>query len=412
MTGHPLPLLDGYRVLDLSMGWSGPLAGRHLADLGAEVIKVEACQHFDWWRGWEATPEMIANNVIEKAAAYNSMNRNKLEITLDLVSEKGKALLLRLVEISDVLFENNAASVMPKLGLTYDDLCKVNPDIIMLSMPAFGMTEPWAEFRAYGSTVEQASGLPHLTGSEDDPPVLQHVAFGDSIAGLNAASGLLVALWHKRHTGEGQRMDLSQVECLFPFAIHGIVEQSLNGRTYRRLGNRHATHAPHGVFPCVGEDEWVTVAVTSDDEWARLAPVIGLADEIGLAVEENRKAREDEIDAALSAWTSSRSSDAAMRELQGAGVPAGAARRGRDLLTDEHLEARDFWQYVDRDHVGLTPNGSTPYRFGRDPIPIRNPSPTLGEHNYEVLPRLLGLTAEEMAELEAEGVIGTKPVAR
>ncbi len=401
--------LKGIRVLDLSMGWSGPLAGRHLADLGAEVIKVEACQHFDWWRGWEATPEMIAANQVEKAAAFNSMNRNKHGITLDLTREEGKDILKRLVQISDVLLENNALNVMPKLGLTYEELKQENESLIMLSMPAFGTTGPFAGHRAYGSTVEQASSLPHLTGFESDPPTMQHVAYGDSIAGLNAASALLTALWYKKRTGKGQNLDLAQVECLFPFASHGIIDQSMNGKAPLRNGNTHATRAPCGVFPALGEDEWITISVSSDDEWKALAGIIGGDADLS---ETERKAQEAEINKLVSAWTSSHDKREGMMILQAAGVSAGAAQTSRDLLTDRQLEARGMWQYLDREHVGLTPNGSAPYRFEEAPLAIQWPSPTLGQHGREVLSRLLQFTETELDQLEADEIIGTKATPR
>lgn len=260
-------LLGGVRVIDLSMGWSGPLAARHLADMGAQVIKVEACQHLDWWRGWEGTPD---GDEFERAVAFNTANRNKLGITLDLVSERGAALLKRLVALADIVLENNAASVLPRLGLDYASLRTVNPELIMASMPAFGSEGPWRDYRAYGSTVEQASGLPHLNGAPDGPPTMQHVALGDPVAGLNAAAALLVALWHKRRTGEGQRIDLSQVECLFPLAAHGLLEQSLNGRPFQRTGSDLPGQAPHGVFPCKGDDRWVAVTVSDDAAWLAL----------------------------------------------------------------------------------------------------------------------------------------------
>ena len=174
-------LLAGVRVVDLSMGWAGPLAARHLADMGADVIKVEGCVRFDWWRGWEATQEWINEGGAEKSSAFNTVNRNKRDLTLDLATPTGVALLKRLVAISDVVVENYSAGVLPKLGLDYPVLAEVNPEIVMISMPAFGSDGPWQGYRAYGSTVEHASGLPHLSGNPDDPPTMVHVALGDSV---------------------------------------------------------------------------------------------------------------------------------------------------------------------------------------------------------------------------------------
>jgi crotonobetainyl-CoA:carnitine CoA-transferase CaiB-like acyl-CoA transferase len=168
------PPLQGIRVVDLSMGWAGPLCGRHLADNGAEVIKVESCRHFDWWRGWEATQAFIDDNGAEKSAAFNMVNRNKFGITLDLLRPMGNALLKRLVGLCDVVIENYSGGVLPKLGLDYPALRAVKPDLIMMSMPAFGATGSWRDYRAYGSTVEHASGLPHLNGAPEWPPSASH----------------------------------------------------------------------------------------------------------------------------------------------------------------------------------------------------------------------------------------------
>ena len=188
--------LEGLRIVDLTMGWAGPLATRSLADMGAQVIKVESCERFDWWRSWEATEAWIADDGAEKSPQYLSVNRNKLNVTLDLEHPRGRELLLQLVARADALVENYSGGVLPKLKLDYAHLIETNPQIVMVSMPAFGSTGPWSEFRAYGSTVEHSSGLPHVVGQPDQPPTMQHVAFGDAIGGLNGTAAILTALWH------------------------------------------------------------------------------------------------------------------------------------------------------------------------------------------------------------------------
>ena len=401
--------LDGVRVIDLSMGWSGPLAARHLADMGAQVIKVEACQHLDWWRGWEGTP---AGDEFEESVAFNTANRNKLGITLDLTSELGVALLKRLVELADIVLENNAAGVLPRLGLDYASLRARNPELIMASMPAFGGEGPWREYRAYGSTVEQASGIPHLNGAPDGPPTMQHVALEDPVAGLNAASALLVALWHKRRTGEGQRIDLSQVECLFPLAAHGLLEQSLNGRVFQRPGNELPGQAPYGVYPCKGDDRWVAVTVSDDAAWLALCTAIerpDLADDPSLRASAGRDAARSRLDEALSTWTREHDPETVMSRFQAVGVPAAAVRYTGEMLADPQLRARGFWQTLERDFVGPLPHPAAPYRFRAEPLPVSTPAPTLGQHSRQVLTELLGLEAAELDALEAQGVIGTRP---
>ena len=410
-------LLGDIRIVDLTMGWAGPLATRQLADMGAEVIKVESCQYFDWWRGWESTPESIAQKLYEQSTAFNTTGRNKFGITLDLTSRRGKDLLLRLVAKSDAVIENYTASVLPKLGLAYERLREVNPELVMVSMPPFGASGDWMYHRAYGSTVEQASGLPHMNGRADDPPTMQHVALGDPIAGINAAAALLTALRHLRRTGEGQYVDLSHVESMFPLAAHGLVEQAIRGEPPLRHGGRHPLHAPWGCYPCVGAEPWIAITVETDEQWRALCDVLGMDEsEPRLARASGRKACEDDLDRALAARTGFHDGLALERRLAAAGVPAAVLRNTLDVLYDPHLEARGYWQWRERAFVGDQPNPSAPYRpVAADgpsrPYPVEWPAPTLGQHNREVLSRLLGLSEDELDALEADDIIGTEPVA-
>lgn len=411
-SGDQLPL-QGIRIIDLSMGWAGPLAARHLADLGADVIKVESCERFDWWRSWEATPEWIANQGAEKAISFNMVNRNKRDITLDLEHPDGKALLLQLVKGAHAVLENYSAGVLPQLGLTYDVLKTANSDIILLSMPAFGTTGPWAGFRAYGSTVEHASGLPHLNGRPEDPPTMLHVAYGDPIGGIYGAGCLLTALRHQARTGEGQFMDLSQVEALLPMSIHGILKYAVRGKAWTRKGNTDQRFSPHGVFPCQGVDAWIVIQVMDEPMWRRLhtlaAPGLQAFGDL-----DDRLTRREELEAALARWTMEYGADELMMKLQAEEILAARVSHPLDVLADEHLAARGFWQWIERDVVGLQPNPSAPYRIihpqgTTEALSIRQPSPTLGQHNAEVLTGLLGLSADKLKSLEAEGVIGSIP---
>jgi len=400
--------LQGIRIIDLSMGWAGPLACRHLADMGADVIKIESCERFDWWRSWEATPEWIADNGAEKSTAFNMVNRNKRDVTLDLEHPEGRALLLRLAATANAVVENYSGSVLPKLDLGYEQFRAVKEDIILLSMPAFGSTGPWAGFRAYGSTVEQASGLPHLNGLSEDPPTMQHVALGDAIGGLTGASALLVALRHQARKGEGQYLDLSQVEGLFPLAAHGIMEYSVTGQPPVRRGNRSTTGAPHGVYPCRGEDEWIVIEVADSSQWHAFKVIVGAPlDHIDSMTEAIASA--EELDATIASWTTDRDGRELMMQLQREGVPAAATHRPTAILRDPQLEHRGFWQFLNRAVVGRQPNPSSPYRIGDAPFPIESPAPTLGEHNEEVLGGVLGLSGNELARLEELGIIGTRP---
>ena len=408
MEGTP-QALAGIRIIDLSMGWAGPLACRHMADMGADVIKVESCERFDWWRSWEATPEWIEDDGAEKSTAFNTVNRNKRNITLDLEDPEGRDLLLQLVATSNAVVENYSGSVLPKLNLGYDVFREVNDKIILMSMPAFGSTGPWASFRAYGSTVEQSSGLPHLTGLQEDAPTMMHVALGDANGGLNGASALLVALRHQARTGKGQFVDLSQVEALFPLAAHGILEQSATGSAPPRDGNVNRDYAPHGVYPCAGEDKWIVIEARNDAEFSALQGVVGKSlASFGDAAD--RLQRRDELDAALGAWTASREPAEAEAILRAEGTSASRTYGPGDVLNSDHLKERGFWQWLERAVVGNQPNPSAAYRVaGGGPFPIATPAPTLGQHNAEVLSGVLGLTDADLHRLTERGIIGNKP---
>jgi crotonobetainyl-CoA:carnitine CoA-transferase CaiB-like acyl-CoA transferase len=403
--------LEGIRIIDLTMGWAGPLATRHLADMGADVIKVESCERFDWWRSWEATPEWIADDGAEKSNQFNMVNRNKRAITLDLETPEGRRLLLELVATANAVVENYSGGVLPKLKLSYEAFREVREDVILLSMPAFGSTGPWRTFRAYGSTVEQSSGLPHLHGYPEDPPTMLHVAYGDAVGGLNGAAALLTALRHQRRTGQGQYVDLSQVESLFPLAAHGILQYAATGQAPQRQANCSDDCAPHGVYPCASEndqpDEWLVLQVQTEQQWLALCSLAPDLEKFGEL--RDRLARVGELDEAIALWTRPRSAHALMMELQGLGVPAAATHAASTLMHDQHLSARCYWQWLERVVVGNQPNPSAPYRLGPAPIPIRTPAPTMGQHNREVLSGILGLNDAALAALVSAGVIGTRP---
>ena len=406
--------LRGLRIIDLTMGWAGPVGTRQLADLGAEVIKVEGRGYPDWWRGADYSEEAIAALGHEKPLYFNWVNRNKTGITLDLTSAEGVDLLLRLVSTADAVVENYGQGVLAGFGLDYARFRAARPDIVMMSMPAFGSATPWAEVRAYGSTLEQASGLPMVTGWSGDPPTMNHIAYGDPIGGLSACPAVLTALLHRQRTGEGQYIDLSQVECLFPLVAPWLIEQAITGTVPPRTGNRHRTFVPHGCFACDGHDAWVVIAVTDDDAWRALCQAIerpDLAADPALATAAGRRAVEAELEAAITAWTGTRSPDEAMEALQAAGVAAGAARGLTEvLLYEPHLTARGYWQEVERPHMDWFQQPSPVFREEGRPYPIRLAAPTLGQSSREVLSGILGLTEAELDGLEAAGVIGEAPI--
>ena len=412
--GGRLPL-HGVRIIDLTMGWAGPFATRHLADLGAEVVKVESISYPDWWRGVSYSDAYYQDRLYEKSAYFNLMNRNKLDVTLDLSSAEGSRLLKELVAGAHAVIENYSAEVLPKLGLDYPALAAVNPGIVMVSMPAFGTGNAWSNTRAYGGTLEQASGLPTVSGFEHWPPTMTSYAYGDPIGGYNAAAALMLGLISQQRSGRGRFIDLSQVEGMLSLVAPSIIEQSVHGRVGPRLGNRHPVHAPHGCFRCSGVDAWIVISVATDSQWQALCKGIDrpdLGQDAGLSSVDGRRARQDEIDAAIGAWTADRDADAAMTLLQSHGVPAGAVRSIPALLDDPHLAARGFWRPVQRPYVGQYTAGSTFYREHGAAAPLRAGAPTLGQHNADVLGGMLGLGPERLASLAERGIIGTAAVAK
>jgi len=290
-------------------------------------------------------------------------------------------------------------------------LSKVNSRLVMMSMSAFGSGSDYRDCRAYGSTLEQGSALPSVVGDANGPPVMSHTAFGDAVGGLNGCAAVLIALIHARRTGKGQFIDLAQIECMMPFAAPWIVAHSIDGKEPVKYGNRHPDFVPHGCFPCAGSDNWIVVAVSSDAMWPKLARLLGRADwaaDQTLRLANGRRQIEQEIEAAISAWTSTRDPDQAMNALQAAGVASGVARLPIDLLKDPQLHARGFIQEIDRAFIGRHPQPSMPFRETDKPFAIRNPPPTLGEHNREILAGILGLSSAEIDQLARDGIIGTE----
>ncbi|MCC8962438.1 CoA transferase [Bradyrhizobium sp. Pear76] len=409
INANPQPL-QGIRVIDFSMGWAGPLCTRTLADLGADVIKIEAIQYPDWFRGVDRGRDYVDAQMYEKTVRFSGMNRNKRGITLDLKRPQGLAVAKRLLAGAEIVVDNYSVDVLPKLGLGYDVLRTLNPRLVMMSMSAFGANSANRDCRAYGSTLEQGSGLPSVIGNADGPPVMSHIAFGDAVGGLNGCAAVLVALIHARSTGQGQFIDLAQIECMMPFAAPWITVHSITGTPLRRYGNRHPQFVPHGCFRCAGEDNWIMVAATNEDMWRRLALVIGRPDwaaDPSLRPEEARRAIEGLLERDIEAWTLTRDADQAMSELQAVGVAAGVARLPIDLLKDRHLRSRAFLQEVERAFIGWHPQPSLPVREGSEPYPIRAAAPTLGQHNREILSGFLGLSDADMAQLARESIIGT-----
>jgi len=400
--------LQGLRVVDACIYWAGPMATMLLADFGAEVIKIESVQRLDSLRllgGWP-TPDGY-----EWSAAFNGTNRNKYGITLNLNHPRGIEIFKRLVEMSDIVAENFSPRVMENWGLTYEVLKEINPRLIMLSMPGFGTTGPWRNYVTYGPNVEMVSGMPTISGYPGGEPMMTGY-IADPIAGLMGGVAVMVALRHRRRTGEGQHIDLSQMEAVTTLMGGPIMEYAMNKRLQPRRGNRHPSSAPQGVYCCEGDDQWVTIAVSSEEEWAIFCDAMGnppWTKDQGFSDNLSRCQNHDDLDRLITEWTSQRKKHEVMRILQGAGVAAAPVLSYADILTDEHLERRGFFETVTRPVTGTHPYPGFPAKFSETPVSIRRPSPTLGQDNEHVLTKILGMTEEEIKQLADEEIIGTKP---
>lgn len=407
---YRLPL-HGIRVLDLTMAWAGPYGTRLLADMGAEVIKVESVNNWDVLRALNGQRPDV-ERVWDKSPYFNALNRNKYGCALDLAKPKGRELFLRLAAMSDVVIDNFRAEVMDNLGLTYEALATVNDQIIVVSMPGHGKTGPERDFVTYGTTIELLSGLAHLSGYEGGPPRKTGIAYPDPLAGIAAAGAVALALWDRRRTGRGQYVELAQRENMMSVIGEFIVAFSLNGREPPRRGNRHCSMAPHGCYPSVGDDQWLTIACENDAQFAALCSAIGRP---GLPLDErfadvvSRYRNQNALDEIIAAWSRDRTKEEAAEALQAAGVPAMPVLSVPEVFGDEHLSAREFFEPVSHAIAGVWDIEGPQWQMSETPAHVRLPAPSFAEHNDYVFGELLGLTEEQIAQLEADGVTGTTP---
>ena len=379
--------LQGVRVADFSMGWAGPLGARLLGDLGADVLKVESSVRRDWWRGWDPVPD-AEPPPYELPINFMCVNRNKRGLDLDLADEGDRAAARAIIRTADVVLDNQGPGVMEKLGLGTSEQRRLNPAVVSLFMPPFGASGPLAGLRAYGSTVEQASGMPFVNGRAEWPPSMQHVAYGDPVAGVYAAAGALIGLYGRERQG-GAAIELCQVECLFQLGAAGIVAETAAGAPSPRTGSRRPGMAPCCVVKADGDAfAWLAVAVNDDAAWSTLARAIGRPDLAQPADLAARKAREDEIEAVLSVWAAARDQRVAAEALQAAGVPAAPVIPIHELFPDPHLQDCGYWAVQQRRYLGDHFVPATPFRYDGERPPMTRPAPTLGEHTDEVLAEL------------------------
>ena len=423
--------LEGVRVLDMTVVWAGPYCTTLLADLGAEVIRVESIQIFGPpTRGSMARPSKFAIENLppfiggmpdrdpkdrpwNRYPLFNAHARNKRSMTVDLLRPEGQEIFDRLVAVSDVLVENNPTETMTKLGISYERLKAINPRFIMLRMPAYGNDGPYQNHRSLGIHIEGVIGHSLLRGYTDlDTASNTQVYMADAAAGVGGAFAVACALNHRRQTGEGQQIELSQAENSVPFLGQAFMDYAMNGRSQTTLGNRHPT-ALQGVYPCsgedAGEDDWIAITIFDDRDWELFRQAIGnpaWTDGAEFATHESRRANHDALDERISSWTRNVGHIEAMSLLQSHGVAAGAVLNQRDAAADPHLRERGMFEEAWQRDVGTHMYPRAPFKMSRSDVRIRRGPARLGQDNEYVYKTLLGLSDAEYDALVDAGHIG------
>jgi len=398
-------VLEGLKVVELTRIIVGPHTGRMLAEHGATVVKVETIHHPDTVR--LATPHKDNIGGLDRAGYFSKYNVNKLGLTLNMEKPQGIEVFKRLVQWADVVIESNAPSVMPKLGLTYEELSLIKPDIIMVSTNQLGQTGPWRLFKAYGAQAAAMAGFYYLTGFPDQDPPGVFGAYTDMVSPQWVVCALLAALDYRRRTGKGQYIDHSQFEAGVHWLATTVLDYGINDRVAERMGNRDPYMCPHGVYPCRGEDRWVAIAVSNDEQWRAFCKVIGnpvWTREPRFSTLLERKRNEDELDMLVAEWTVEHSPQEVMTLMQEAGVPAGVVATSEDLHRDPQLKHRGHFQVLEHKEMGPTAYDAPPYRLSKTPFELHSAAPCLGQHNEYILKEILGMGDEEIADLMAEGV--------
>ena len=409
-------ILEGIRVVDLTTVYAGPMGTRILADLGAEVIKIESPKRPDLFTRMTAYPD---NEPPEKenwnaGGYFHLLNAGKLDISLDLGTDKGKEIFKNLVKKSDIVMENFSPRVMDNLGLGYDELKKIKSDIIMVSMSGLGHYGPLRDYYMYMTGMEGMSGLTYITGHADQPPLLSNYAYGDWMLGVTGAAVALTALFYRKKTGKGQYIDVAGREAIVVHIGDVIMDYTLNGRVKERSGNASPDMSPHECYRCKGQDSWINIAVENEDQWTALCKLMGKEELIGdsrFSSMESRVANRDELNKIIEEWTSQRDHMELMDMLQKEGIPSGAVLSMKEVHLNPHLIQRGFFDIIDHGAgVGKRPVGKQmPAKFTGLESFVPKRAPRFAEHNEYVFCELLGMSKDELKKLQEEKVVGTVP---
>ncbi len=402
--------LDGLKVLDLTWFGAGPIATRALANMGADVIRVETAKRPDGLR--LVGPRPPGNASLNASGYYNNFNAEKRSITIDLTTERGHELGLDLVRWAGVMMTNMTMRAVRQVGMTWDTVSRANPSIVAMYQPMQGATGPHTEFVGFGAVLSAVCGVNGLAGFEGAPPIGVGTNYPDYVVNpMHAVIALLAAVRHQRKTGEGQLIDMSQLESSVA-ALSTPVFAQANGVGYPRQGNRAPYAAPHGAYRTAEAadraDRWLVLACLDEARWHAAAHAMGhpeWATDPRFATLAARKANEDALDALIADWAAQQHGPSAFATLQAAGVPAGLVQRASEVLADPHLAARGYYAYLDHPEAGVRAYDGPPVRLSATPVELRRSAPLLGEHTIEIATTILGLSEDETATLIAEQVL-------
>jgi benzylsuccinate CoA-transferase BbsF subunit len=406
--------LEGYRVLDFGTAWAGPQVGQILADLGAEVIKIESRKKIDGVRlGRPIIGEDIAGGDEGKwpdmQPVFHGLNRNKLSFTIDAKHPEGLDIIRKLVEISDVVSDNFSPGAMARLHLDHKSLQEIKPDIVSISLTAAGESGPLKDSLLYAPSIISLGGLGSLVGyNGEDSPMQIMSAYGDTNSSIHGAFAVLLALWHREMTGEGQHIELSESECVTSLLGEAIMEFGMNNRSMGLQGNYHPTMSPHGIYPCKGKDKWISIAVKTDEEWRNFCKAVGkaeLMDDDRFADRYGRLTNRQELDKIVKSITVDYEPYELTEILQKAKVAAMPAMNIEDQFSDPHYRERKTYVEIQHPLIGVEMLTGVPFRMSKTPGDIRRPAPSLGENNQYVLTELLHLSPDKINELVSQQVL-------